>query len=315
MRRFGFFCVALLLLLLASCGPTPSPPSGAGQNAAAIDTTFPLTLTDDLDRQVPLDDKPQRIVSLLPSNTEILFAVGAGKQVVGVTSYCNYPPEATKREQVGGITNKSISIEAVVALEPNLVLASGSHNEIIPILEEAGLTVLVLEPATFEDIFANIQMVGRATGHFDQAQNLTTDLQRRVQTVTTTVAEIPAEERPKVFYEVWDDPLMTAGPNTFIGQLIELAGGQNIFSDVGEDWPQVSSEVVIERNPEFILGPESHADALIAETIVDRTGWETISAVQNNQITLLNPDAVSRSGPRIVDMLEEIARELHPDLF
>jgi iron complex transport system substrate-binding protein len=318
--RFSFSTILfLLILLLIGCAPatTPPPPTATPLPAAspAPVTEFPLTLTDDLGREVTVEAMPQRIVSLLPSNTEILFAVGAGDQVVGVTSYCNYPPEATTREQVGGITNQSLSIETIIALEPDLILASGSQDEIIPILEQAGQTVIALDPATFDDIYANLELVGQVTGHLDQATTITAELRRRVETVNTKASTIPADERLTVFYEVWHDPLMTAGPNTFIGQMVKIAGGHNIFDDVGEDWPQVSAEVIVERNPDVILGPTNHSDELTVEKITARTGWVNITAVENERIYILNGDAVSRPGPRIVDMLEEVARDLYPDLF
>ena len=313
-----FTLTLIVVLMLAGCGQATTPESTPTPLSESTFTPlptsdFPLTLTDDIGREITIDTKPERVVSLLPSNTEILFAVGAGEQVVGVTSYCNYPEEATTREQVGGITTKSLNVETIVALEPDLVLASGSQSDIIPILEESGLTVVVLEPATFDDIFANIELVGQVTGHTDEATALTGELRQRVDTVTATVSA--ADAQPTVFYEVWHDPLMTGGPNTFIGQLITLAGGQSIFADVEEDWPQVSTEVVVERNPAVILGPDSHADELTAEKINARAGWESVAAVQNGEIYMLNGDAVSRPGPRIVDMLEEAARDLHPDLF
>lgn len=311
-NRYFFVVISLFILLSAGCGVAATP-AAAPQAPAAI--TFPLALADDLGRQVTIESAPQRVVSLLPSNTEILFAVGAGELVVGVTSFCNYPPEAATRQQVGGITNKSLSIEAIVALEPDLVLASGSQDEVIPILEQAGLTVIALQPDTFEDIYANIELVGQVTNHPAEATALVNDLRRRTEAVKARVAAIPADQRPTVFYEVWDEPLMTAGPDTFIGQMIELAGGKSIFSDVREDWPQVSAEVIVARNPDVILGPQDHEEALLPEKIAARPGWANIAAVQNKQIYLLDSDMVSRAGPRIVNILEEIARALHPNLF
>lgn len=274
-----------------------------------------MTIIDGTGREVTLATKPERIISLLPSNTEILFAVGAGDQVVGVTSYCNYPPEASSRDQVGGITVQSISIETIIALEPDLVLTNPAQSEITETLTETGLTVIVLDPATLEDIYANIELVGRVTGHPAEAATLVANLRNRTEAVKKAVAAIPEEEKLSVFYEVWHDPLITAGPNTFIGQIIELAGGRNIFADLKEDWPQVSAEVVVTHNPAVILGPESHGSELTAEKIGVRPGWANIDAVQNDRVYLLDPDAVSRPGPRIVEMLEEIARDLYPDQF
>jgi len=140
-------------------------------------------------------------------------------------------------------------------------------------------------------------------------------MQERTAAVTDVVSTLPEEERPTVFYEVWHEPLMTAGPSTFIGQMIELAGGRSIFDDVSEEWPQVSAEAVVERNPAVILGPDSHSDQLTADAIAARPGWSEIDAVQNGRIYLLDGDMVSRPGPRLAQALEEMAKALYPDSF
>ena len=326
MKRYYrlIFILSVFLIFVTGCATaipttftaptdTPAPTPSNIEQPTTAPAAFPLTLTDDLGRQVTVKAEPKRIVSLLPSNTEILFAVGAGEQVVGVTSFCNYPEAATKKEQVGGITVKSLSLEKIVALQPDVVLASGSQQEIIPALDKAGLTVIALEPATFDDIFANIELVGRVAGHIDQAQSLTSQLRQRVAAVKAKVDALPADQRPTVFYEVWHDPLMTAGPDTFIGQLITLAGGKNIFDDVAEDWPQVSAETIVQRNPAVILGPSNHLDELTTTKISARPGWSNIAAVKNNRIYILDGDMVSRPGPRIVDMLEQAERDLYND--
>jgi iron complex transport system substrate-binding protein len=307
--------IALLLLIVTGCAPATTPAAPAAAPVTPSAATFPLTIVDDLGRTVTVESAPERIVSLLPSNTEILFAVGAGEQVIGVTSFCNYPAEAATREQIGGITNQTISIEAITALEPDLVVASGTQTDAIQTLTETGLVVIVLEPSTLADIYANIELVGRITAHSDQAAGLVADMQRRAEAVTSKVAAVPEAERPSIYYEVWNEPLMTAGPNTFIGQLVTLAGGRLIFSDVAEDWPQVSAEVIIERDPAVILGPDSNSEILTGEQIAARPGWAQIAAVQSGRIYLLDGDIVSRPGPRIVDALEAMARNFYPDLF
>lgn len=320
-KPYSFRLLTLALLAAFSFGacissaPTATPPTSPAVTAPAATGAFPLTIIDDAGREVTLSAKPERIISLLPSNTETLFAVGAGEQVVGVTSYCNYPPEAATRKQVGGITVQSISVETIIALEPDLVLTNPAQAEIAETLTESGLPVVVLDPASLEDIYANIELVGQVTGHPDEAAMLVTELRNRAEAVKKAVAAIPEEEQLSVFYEVWHDPLMTAGPNTVIGQIIDLAGGRNIFADVAEDWPQVSAEVVLTRNPAIILGPESHGSELTVEKIAARPGWDNIDAVKNDRVYLLDPDAVSRPGPRIIGMLEEIARDLYPDQF
>jgi iron complex transport system substrate-binding protein len=316
-----FLMIALLLLTVATaCGPTPEPqptdtpvppPTPTPEPAA-----FPLTITDDLGRDVTVETKPQRIVSLAPSNTEILFAVGAGEQLVGVTTYCNYPQEAQTREQIGGFSAETISMEKVIALEPDLVLSTGKlHETVIEALEQVEVTVYAVDAETFDQVYANIEVVGQMTGHNEEATNLVTQMKERVAAVESVVAEIPDAERPTVFWETWDDPLMTAGPTTFAGQMIAKGGGVNLFAEVAERYPQISTEEVIKRNPDMIMGPDSHGEALTADQVATRPGWETVKAVQDGRIYVFDGDITSRPGPRIVDGLEMIARALHPDRF
>lgn len=319
----------LAVVTLAACGPAAAPePKAAVATATPVSFTptsrppattsagFPVTLTDDLGRQVTISAPPQRIVSLVPSNTEILFAVGAGQQVVGVTEYCDYPPEAQTREKIGGFSAKTISVEKIVALEPDLVLSAGEiQQSVIEALEQAEIPVFALAPERLAGVYHNIETVGRLTGRETQAAEVVAEMQDRVAAVTEKSQQIPEDKRPAVFYEVWDEPLMTAGPTTFVGELIELAGGKNIFADVSEEYPQVSAETVIQRDPDVVLGPDTHGEELIAENIKARPGWENIRAVKEGRIYLVNGDIVSRSGPRLVDALEAIARTLHPDLF
>jgi iron complex transport system substrate-binding protein len=315
-HRFLIIAVTLLAVTIA-CGPTPTqPPSPPTTQPPTESAAFPLTLADDLGREVTIEAKPQRIVSLAPSNTEILFAVGAGEQVVGVTTYCNYPQEAQTREQIGGFSAETISVEKIVALEPDLVLSAGKiHETVSEALERAEITVYAVDAETFDQVYASIEAVGQITGHGEEATNLVAQMKERVAAVESVVAEIPDGERPTVFWETWDDPLMTAGPATFAGQMIEKGGGVNLFADVTERYPQISAEEVIRRDPEVIMGPDSHGDALTADRIANRPGWGTIKAVQDGRIYVINGDITSRAGPRIVDGLEMIARALHPDRF
>ncbi len=307
----------VVIMLLAACAQAPAPaqpaPVPATPTSAKPATSFPLTITDNLGREVTLTAQPQRIVSLAPSNTEILFAVGAGDQVVGVTQFCNYPPEAKTREQIGGFSAKTISVEKIVALKPDLVLSAGKIQQpVIEALEQANIPVVALDPQTFDDVYAGILTVGQLTGHEKEAGTVVTQMKDRIAAVQARVKDIPADRRPSVFWEVWDEPLMTAGPTTFTGQMIELAGAANIFSDVKEQYPQVSAEEVISRNPTAILGPDSHADALTAEKVKARPGWGNIQAVQDGRIYLIDGDIASRPGPRLADGVEAIAEALYP---
>ena len=322
-RITAWINLVVLAVLLSACAspaatPTPqSPVSTSDSNALPSPAPFPLLVTDDLGRKVMVAAMPKRIVSLAPSNTEILFAVGAGDQVVGLTQYCNYPPEAsTRRALIGGFSANSISIEKILTLQPDLVVSAGSsHRTVIEALEQINVPVLALDAQNLDGIYKNILMVGQVTGHDTQAQTLVDQMKQRVAAVSDKVKTTPAQERPRVFYEVWDEPLMTAGSATFVHQVIELAGGVNIFADVKEQYPKVSPEVVVARDPDVILGPLTHSNALVASKIAARPGWQPIKAVQKGRIAIVDGDVISRAGPRIVDAIEIVAKLLHPDRF
>jgi iron complex transport system substrate-binding protein len=259
---------------------------------------------------------PERIVSLAPSNTEILFAVGAGDQVVGVTQYCNYPVEAQSREQIGGFSAQTISVEKIVALEPDLVVAAGAiHQPVIEALEALNIPVLVVNPNTLEQVYTSIELVGRLTGHDGQAAQVVEEMKGRVAFVSERLASLSEEQRLRVYWEVFDEPRMTAGPTTFNGQLIELAGGVNIFADVAEDYPQINDEEVIKRNPAVIMGADTMGEKLTTELVAQRPGWDQIDAVRNGRIYLFNGDMVARAGPRLALVLEEMAKAMYPELF
>ncbi len=313
----SIICLAAIGLIGVACAPQAAPPPAEAAATTPAPASFPLTATDDLGRKVTLASVPRRIVSLAPSNTEILFAVGAGGQVVGLTKYCNYPPEAAAgRTVIGGFTADSISVEKILALRPDLVVAAGSSQKpVIEALEQAQVTVLALDAQNLDGIYKNILLAGQATGHAAQAGALVDGMKRRVDAVSAKVKAIPAGARLKVFYEVWDEPLMTAGSPTFIHQVVELAGGSNIFADAAQDYPQVSPEAVIERDPDVILGPSSHGSALVASKIAARPGWQSVKAIRQGRIAIVDGDTISRAGPRIVDALESVAKLLYPDRF
>ncbi len=283
-------------------------------------TTLPpkkpwVMVRDDLGREVRIHKQPETIVSLAPSNTEILFELGLGDKVIAVSEYCNYPLEAQNKIKIGGFS--TVNIEKVVSLKPDLVLATGRIQEAtVEELERVGLTVIALAARSIEDIFENIRLVAKATGQLETARELTTNLERRIKAVTDKIKDLPESQRPTVFYEVEYEPLMTAGPGTFIDDLIHLSGGLNIASDSATKYPVYNLEILIERNPEVIIISLEHGSiAVSVEGVKSRKRWKIIDAVKNNQVYGINADIVSRSGPRIVDALEEIASFIHPELF
>lgn len=274
-----------------------------------------LTITDSLGREVSISRQPETIASLAPSNTEILFALGLGDKVVAVSEYCNYPLEAQNRTKIGGFS--TVNIEKVVDLGPDLVFATCDVQEdIVGELERLGLTVIALDATDIEDAIRSIRVIGKATGQLETSEELIDKLEQRIKAVTDKTKDLPDSQRPKVFYQVWSDPLMTVGSETLTHYLIQLAGGVNIASDSTTKYPVYNLEILIERNPEVIivsLGMGSSEASV--EEVKDRKIWQIIDAVKNNRVYGINSDIVSRVGPRIADALEEIASYIHPELF
>ena len=310
MKRLPLLLV-LFTLLLSACA---SNQAAATRPPAATETA--IELTDGLGRTVRLENPAQRIVSLTPSNTEILFAVGAGEQVVGVDDFTNYPEQAQYLARIGGSMG-DYNLEHIAALEPDLVLAAEINTpEQVAALEGLGLTVFYLaNPDDLEGLYAMLNTAGRLTGHEEDAAALNDSLRRRVAAVLEKVEQV--EERPSVFYELdGSEPSKpwTAGPDNFITMLIELAGGQNIAADLDQSWVQISQEELLVRDPDIILlGDATYG--VTPESVAERAGWENLSAVKNSQVLPFNDDLVSRPGPRLVDALEQLAELLHPDLF
>ena len=266
------------------------------------------TITDDLGRKVTISGTPERIVSLAPSCTEILFALGLGDKVVGVTTYCDYPPEATQKEKVGGFS--TINVEQVVALNPDLVLARGGVQEtFVKQLEGLGITVVALDPDNLDGILHDIALVGDITGVRDVADTLTENLRQRIENVTNKTENAG---KPKVFYVVWDEPLMTCGQGTFQDALITLAGGTNLGAAASGEWPTYSLEVLVAEEPDVIVIGLSGKPA---ESMVTPSGWNNLSAVQSGRVYEIDDKIAGRPGPRIVDALENMVKYIHPELF
>jgi len=299
--------LALTLLaafMLAACAPALPSNDAAG-----------ITISDGLGREVKLESAAQRVVSLAPSNTEILFALGAGDQVIGRDEASDYPEAALALPTVGGWSG--FSAEAIVALKPDLVLAAEINSpELVAELEKLGVTVYYLSnPKTLEDLYANIEIVATLTGR--DAAKLTDSLKARVAAVDEKIA--PLSYHPSVFYEVdATDPSKpyTAGPGTFIDLLIQRAGGQNVVSLAGitDPYPQISLEQLVVMPPDIILlGDAAYGQS--AETVAARQGWDTLKAVVDGKIFPFDDNLLTRPGPRLVDGLEALARLLHPEAF
>ena len=275
-----------------------------------------ITLVDSLGREVTLAQPAQRIVSLAPSITEILFAIGAGDQVVGRDDFSNYPEEAVSLPSIGGSFGE-LNTEAILALEPDLVLAAPiTTAEQVQAMEDLGITVFLLEnPVEFEGVYEMLRRAAQLTGTESQTEELIEGLQTRVNAVVEAVAG--AETTPLAFYELDStEPTApwTSGKGTFIDTLIAMAGGSNLGAEFEGAWVQVSAEDLIAKNPDVIILGDS-IWGVTPEDVAARPGWEAINAVQNGQVYPFNDDMASRPGPRLVDGLEELAHLIHPELF
>ncbi|HEX2221690.1 MAG TPA: ABC transporter substrate-binding protein [Candidatus Limnocylindria bacterium] len=319
----GLLLLVLPLLVLAGCLPAGGRGSAASGPTGRTDPSpspeGPLVVTDDAGRSVTVAGPPSRIVSLAPSNTEIVCALGACDRLVGVTDADDYPPEVTELDRV--VVQTSVDIEAVVAAEPDLVLAAGNEltpSEAIEQLERLGLTVVVLYPQTLDELHANIELVGAVIGEGGAAAGLVADLEERTAAVVDAVA---GAGRPRTYYEVFysDAAIYTAGEGSFIAELISLAGGEPV---TGDAQGVIDTERIIAADPELILLGAASYDPALADAegalaaVSARPGWGQLSAVRAGRVVPYLEDVVTtRPGPRIVDGLEALARAIHPDRF
>ena len=287
---------SLLLALVTACGSTTSPGPGA--------------VTDDLGRAVNIEEVPQRIVSMAPSITEMIFALDLGGKVVGVTDACDYPQEALAKPKVGAYF--ATSLETIINQNPDIVFSDG-HDTVYEQLENLGVTVVVIQPPNIDGILRDIELMGQITDKEEEAEELVAEMERRIDAI---VAKTTGIEKPTVFYVVdASDPAKpwTAGAGSFIDALISLAGGENIVA-TEDQYAQFSLEALVSADPGMIIGSTSHGTSFLPD-LGSLSGWKEMSAVKGGEVYLIEADLISRSGPRIVGGLEEMARIIHPELF
>ena len=340
MRRYPLTLLTLLvitglLLLVACAAPTPpsevTPPPPAEEKPPEVVTpppppppppspeeelpSFPMTITDDLGREVEIVKLPERIISLAPSNTEILFALGLGDKVVGVTEYCNYPEAAKAKPRVAGYSTPDV--EKVVSLAPDLVLAEAIQEKTaLPVLEGLRMTVVVTSAKSLDTVLHDITLVGQITGKSKAATQLVGDLDKRIKAVTAKTVGLAPEQRIRVLYVVWHDPIWTLGSETFLDDLIQKAGGVNIFADEFKESRVVSPEEVVARNPQVILVSSMGTSGdLIYNSIKTDPRLSGVEAMVKGQVYQVDGDLVERPGPRVVDGLEQVAKLIHPEIF
>lgn len=240
---------------------------------------------------------PQKIISLSPAATEILFAIGAENQVAAVSDLSDYPEKALTLPKIGGFDGKTLSLEKIIAYEPDFVyLTDGMHNFLIEKLEQLNIPYYVSKTTSFEALKQEILDVAKITGHEGQGKKV-------VDKMLSSLPEIDANQNnaTKVYYEIWNQPFMSAGKFSFINDVISLSGHKNIFEDLEESYPMVSEESIISRQPQIILIPSS--SGVQADDVKNRSGWNSIPAVESEKIFVIDDNLFSRPGPRIVEAI------------
>lgn len=271
-----------------------------------------MTVRDALGNNVTVRAEPQRIISLAPAMTEILFALGLDKKIVGVTEYCNYPPAARSKPKIGGIVNPSV--ERILAQRPQLVLGMRLNPKpVLRAISRAGVPTYAAEPRSVEEVMTTIATIGALTGRRQDAERLVKSLRSRLAAVAHKIQKLP---RPTVMFLCSQDPLWVAGADTFPDHAVRLAGGRNAASDV-KGYKQYDAEMLLARDPDVILltSMEGGKDEAQLRAFIERPSMRGLSAVRKRRVHVINADIVDRAGPRIVEAIEQLAPKLHPQAF
>jgi iron complex transport system substrate-binding protein len=269
------------------------------------------SFVDDAGRRIYLAKPPTRIVSLAPSITEMLFALGLDEQVVGVTEFCDYPAAAKSKAKVG---YANPSVEALVALQPELVLAPKDflRPDLQAMLEQLKIPLFVLEAHTVEDIPLQIQTLGKLFERGSMANDVTQSMRQRIEEIRHKAEALP---RKRVLYVLNSQPLITVGPGSFIHQMIGLAGGINIAAQAGVAYPRLSMEAVLKEDPEVLIFPSGEVETVPRSEQLQWRRWVSLSAVKRQRFHEVSSNLLNRPGPRIVEGLEQLAKAIHPDIF
>ncbi|WP_139823859.1 ABC transporter substrate-binding protein [Thalassobacillus devorans] len=317
---------AIFMAVMVGCGATeggnesdgntnePADSSEETQGEASGDS-FPLTVEDGAGEQVEIESEPETIVSVQASNTEIAFALGQGEKMIGVSDYCNYPEETADIEKVGG---QEMNVEKILSMMPDMVLVTTFHHEnhsaVLDQFEEAGIDVVVVGDAnSFDAVYDNIQMLGKATGSSDKADEIVSDMKNRLADVKDKAKQV--EEVKDVWVEVAPAPdIFTTGTGTFMHEMLEAINANNAAADE-EGWVKFTEEEAVTLNPEVIITTYGYYVENPEEQVLNREGWSEVPAVEQEQVFDVDNDTVTRPGPRLIDGVERLGELIYPEVF
>ncbi|MBE1555750.1 ABC transporter substrate-binding protein [Sporosarcina limicola] len=306
----------LSVFLLTACGGTATlekPKVDETPKVEIVTPAFPITLTDAVGKEITIETAPATIVSMMPSNTEILFELGLASEIIGVNDFDDYPAEALEKEKIGGM---KFNVEKIVSLNPEIVFA---HESALPAgeaglqqIRDAGIPVFVVKnAASFEETYKTIEEMGKATGKTEQAEKIVTDMKAKVAEVLAKTAKV--ENKKTVFVEIQDAPdIHTTGKGTFMQEILDMIGANNIVTEEG--WVKIDPEKIVSANPDVIVVMYSYVPDII-ESVKKRAGFDSITAVKEDAVVQVDENLTNRTGPRLAQGLEEVAKAIYPEAF
>ena len=313
-KRYKILMIIMVLLLIGiSLMGYDSNNEPLNVSETATETqNFPMEFTDGIGNIVTIHAKPERIISLVPSHTEILYALGLGDKVMGVTQFCDYPEEVKDKPKVGD--SFSINLEKILELDPDLVIQYwGMDDDLKKQLEDAGITLITFSPESISQTLDTIQKIGTATDTREKADEIVSTIQNKQNEIKSIMKDAPIL---KVFYEIeYSSALWTAGEGSFIDEIITLGGGQNVAKDAVGAYAQYSVESLLEKDPQVYVTNTFNMAYQTYDDIKDRPGFDGLSAIKNGRIEILDGNILSRPSQRVIEALELMAKAIHPELF
>lgn len=310
--RSSWIALLMVALFLTGCTSNDDQKSLEKKDPATTEEVKSYTVTDDSGKEITFDKVPETVISLQPSNTEILYALGVGNKVIGATDFDNYPEEAKDVERVSD--SMTINSEKIISLKPDAIIAYtiGDEAALKP-LEDAGIPIFIIKSAvTFDDVYSDINQIAKVMGVTDKGEDLVKNIKKQIKDVEEKVASVDSKE--KTYFEISPSPeIYTAGAETFQQEILASAGIENIFADQ-KGWAKIADEEVVKRNPNAIITTVGYVDNAVDE-IKSRKGWKDVSAVKEDQVYQLSEDVMSRPGPRIGEAVELTAKTIYPQLF